>query len=95
MATGEMMAQLAGHRKQVTGVSFGGNGRLLAAKSADNSVSIWRMDDTPQIVARLAEPHSQFAFAGLAFSPQAPVLATLGDKDKVIRIWDLDYSVWL
>ena len=94
VATGDPIGVLTEHSKQVTAVSFSHDGRLLASKSADNSVRLWRSDDQT-LLACLSETHSAFAFAGLAFNPQAPVLATLGDKDKVIRIWDLDYTMWL
>jgi hypothetical protein len=43
----------------------------------------------------LDEPASIYWPAGLAFHPKLPVLATLGEKDTVIRIWDLDYSILL
>jgi GTPase SAR1 family protein len=32
---------------------------------------------------------------GVAFSPIEPVLATLGEQDTVIRIWDLDFTALL
>ena len=31
----------------------------------------------------------------MAFHPTAPTLATLGEKDRVIRIWDLDFAILL
>lgn len=79
---------MSAHTKPVTGVSFSADGRLLASKSADGTVRLWRRD-TWQCVTVLEERHSTFAFSGLAFHPQLPVLATLGDKDKIIRIWDI------
>ena len=46
-------------------------------------------------VAKLKEPSSEYWPPGLAFHPSAPVLATLGAKDRVIRIWDLDFATLL
>jgi WD40 repeat protein len=94
VVTGQALGALTAHTGPVTGVSFAADGRLLASKSADDSVRLWRCD-TWETVAILAEPHSSFAFSSLAFHPQCPVLATLDDKDRVIRIWDLDLSKWL
>src|SRR5213078_3578089 len=34
-------------------------------------------------------------FAGLSFHPNVPILATLGEKDQVIRIWNLDVATLL
>jgi WD40 repeat protein len=75
----------------VTSVSFAADGRFLASKSADGSVRLWRCDKWGTI-AILAETHSSYAFAGLAFHPYQPTLATLGERDRVIRIWDLDFT---
>ena len=62
-------------------------------KSADSTVRLWRCADW-QTVAILEETHSSFAFAGLAFQPNGNLLASLGDKDTIIRIWALDFAVW-
>jgi small GTP-binding protein len=43
----------------------------------------------------LTETSSGHKTPGLAFHPIAPVLATLGEKDTVIRIWDLDCATIL
>jgi WD40 repeat protein len=72
-------------------ISF--DGRLLASKSADDTVRLWQYDNW-QTVAALYEPASNVISPspGLAFHPREPVLATLGEKDKVIRIWNIDSS---
>jgi len=93
LPSGEPGAVLTHHGKPVTGISFSADGQLLASKSADVGVRLWRRRDWKQVAA-LVEPHSDFAFAGLAFHPDSPVLATLGDKDCLIRIWDLDLTTW-
>jgi len=91
--SGKLITVLTQHTKQVTAVSFSANGRLLASKSADGTVCLWRTDSW-EIVANLEEPHSKFAFAGLAFHPTDPTIATLGERDKIIRVWDLDTAQW-
>ncbi len=44
---------------------------------------------------KLAEFASDSWIPNLAFHPQSPVLATLGEKDTIIRIWDLDFDALL
>jgi WD40 repeat protein len=66
---------------------------LLATKSADSTVRFWRTDIW-EVIANLEESHSKFAFSGLAFHPTKPTIATLGEKDKIIRVWDVDLTQW-
>jgi small GTP-binding protein len=80
---------LEGHTEAVQSVSFSQDGSFLASKSMDGTVRLWRTDTWLE-VARLAEPSSNYVFASLAFHPTAPVLATLGDENCSVRIWDLD-----
>ncbi len=89
--TGRQINVLKGHTGIVTCVSFSFDSRFLASKStSDNTVRLWNCDNW-EMVAVLDEPVSSHYWAsGLAFHPKAPVLVTLGEQDKVIRIWDLD-----
>lgn len=90
----EDVERLDGHRGAVTCVDFSYDNRLLASKSWDGTVRLWRCD-TWEPVGVLVEPASNGSVTGLAFHPSQPVLATLGENDTVIRIWDLDESVLL
>src|SRR5712692_783305 len=81
---------LEGHTNAVSSLSFSFDGRLIASKSLDGTVQFW-LPDTLERVAILSESSSKDGYrASLTFHPKAPVLATLGEKDKIIRIWDLD-----
>jgi WD40 repeat protein len=98
---GRQIGILEGHTGSVGSVSFSSDGHLLASKSKDGTVRLWRCDNLETLLA-LDEPifvlDSLIAwtwFGGLAFHPKAPVLATLGEGDEVIRIWDLDFDVLL
>jgi len=85
---------LEGHMDKISSVGFSADGRLLASKSMDNTVRLWR-SDTWQCVAILPEPADEPRFQGLAFHPTEPTIATLGEEDMSIRIWDLDFGVLL
>jgi WD40 repeat protein len=89
--SGRQARFLEGHTDYVRSVSFSFDGKLLASKSGDRTVRLWRTD-TWETVAILDESVVSTSPPSLAFHPSAPVLATLGEKDTVIRIWDLDYS---
>jgi WD40 repeat protein len=80
--------QLEGHTGPVTSIAFSHDGRLLASKSTDGSVRIWNWR-TGEELFRLPEPASGTYGAGLAFHPSKLQLATLGERDRVIRVWDL------
>jgi GTPase SAR1 family protein len=98
--TGRQVGILEGHTDVILGVSFSYDGYFLASKSQDNTVRIWRVD-THENVEILDEPATEKSFSGAVFHPKAPVLATLGQrgsrgqKDTVIRIWDLDVATLL
>jgi WD40 repeat protein/GTPase SAR1 family protein len=86
---------LEGHRGQVGGLAFSHDGRLLASKSDDNTVRLWRTD-TWEVVAVLNETYRHALGHPLAFHPhKASVLATRGENETVIRIWDLDLDLLL
>ncbi len=93
-ATGQLITVLEGHTGFVQSIAFSFDGRLLASKSSDN-VRVWHCDSGNN-VAVLDEPATHHYWPpGLAFHPTSPVLATLGEEDKIIRIWDLDFDVLL
>lgn len=43
----------------------------------------------------LDESNASSSLSGFAFHPHLPILATLGEYDRVIRIWDIDMDVLL
>jgi len=51
-------------------------------------VSIWRVDTAEQVV-EFDEATSEFWPCNIAWAPTAPILATLGDRDRAIRLWRL------
>jgi WD40 repeat protein len=92
--TGLQTSILEGHTSTVRRVSFSYDGSLLASKSGDGTIRLWRTD-TRETVAILKESASDKWPPSLAFHPSAPILATLGEEDTVILIWDLDFATLL
>lgn len=82
---------LEGHADAITSVSFSFDGQFLASKSLDQSVRIWRCD-TWETIAILPASTSHIWHSSLAFNPKFSTLATTGEKDTVIHIWELDFS---
>lgn len=83
---------LEGHTSYIKKLSFSNNDTLLASKS-NEGIRIWRTD-TWSTVAEIRE-NSSGEIQGCAFHPHLPILATLGENDSIIRIWELDEAVLL
>ncbi|MFY0523087.1 metallophosphoesterase [Archangium gephyra] len=86
-----LMAVLEGHRTDVTSVSFSHDGRLLASRSSDGAIRLWRTD-TWALVAELEAPFTSPHYAGLAFSPVAHVLASVGPEGHGVQLWELELA---
>lgn len=90
---GDLVKKLDAHKDAVIGLSFSADGRLLASKSSDGTIHLWRTDIWKIVATLYALPHPNYQYNdGIAFHPKLPLLATLGDEDTVIRIWNLDMS---
>ena len=94
--SGKALQVLEGHAGWLQWVFLSSDGRWLASKGgvADNTVRLWRCD-TWVCVAVLEESGFYAWGSGLAFHPRLPVLATLGENDTIIRIWELDEALLL
>jgi small GTP-binding protein len=93
--TGKQNLVLENHLTSIRCVAFSHDGSLLASKSLDRSVRIWGTSDW-QLKASLVETNPLMNWhAGLSFHPHLSILATLGEKDTAIRIWDIDLNVLL
>jgi small GTP-binding protein len=90
----ESVDLLEGHTDAVTSVAFSFDGKLLASKSFDGTIALWRTDTWEQ-VAQVEEPSAKLFYAGLAFSPTQPVLASLGLGGRAVRLWQLDVGLLL
>jgi WD40 repeat protein len=83
------IATLKAHSDAVRSVSFSSDGRWLASNSLDGWVCIWdRATWEPRIF--VPETVSDYWPCSLAFSPTNQRLATLGEEDRIARIWRLN-----
>lgn len=92
--TGQQTIMLEGHTNRVKNISYSPNGNILASHAEDNTVRLWRTD-TWQEVTRFKELTTDALISSLTFHPHHNRLATLGNEDTVIRIWDIEVDVLL
>jgi small GTP-binding protein len=88
---GKQVQILEGHTNPITSVSLSSDGTLLASRSLDNHIFLWRTDTWGR-VANYLEKATNKLIAGLAFNPRFHYLASLGDDDRIVRIWDIDFN---
>ena len=86
---------LEGHVKPIICISISYDARLLASKSLDGTVRLWRLDTLDLVTILLETSLSHGRYAGLAFHPKRYMLATLGEMDEDIRIWNLNLTILL
>ncbi|HKQ53487.1 MAG TPA: TIR domain-containing protein [Pyrinomonadaceae bacterium] len=91
--TGRLSSTLEAHTSVALQVCFSPDNLLLASKGSDAGLRLWRCDSWEQIAVLNADTEGNFG--GLAFHPLERKLATLGERDRIIRIWELDYDVLL
>ena len=92
--TGQLLQTLEGHTEFVNCISFSSDNSLLASKSADDTVRIWCIEPW-EMLEILEEECAKAAVVGVAFHPHASILATLGENDTVVRIWNVDVAALL
>ena len=91
--TSKALHVLEGHSDFVRSVSFSSNNKCLASKG--ENIRLWSCD-TWACVAVLEEPSRNDLWSpSIEFHPRLPRLATLGENDTIIRIWELDQALLL
>jgi WD40 repeat protein len=79
------------HGAGIQGLAADPGSRVLATKSLDGTVKLWRVDTWREIAA-VAEATSEFKAAGIAFHPQEPLLAAGVEQDRAVRLWQVDFE---
>lgn len=92
--SGKILKSLEGHSSAVNSICFSYNSHLLASKSQDKTIRLWK-NDTWDCLASFDESCFGGTASKIAFHPHLPILATLGEKDTIIRIWELDEDLLL
>src|SRR5947209_483226 len=87
---GKLLRILTEHTDRVLCLLWSPDGQSLASASFDLTIRLWYCDTWETIT--MPSQWGMWPYSGLAFNPNTPVLATLGDGDRVIHIWDLDVS---
>lgn len=93
--TGQRIITIEGHSEYVQSVSISFDGYLIASKSRDKTIRLWRCDSGENVAVLSESASHSYWPPSIAFHPTEPVLATLGENDTIIRIWDLDFDILL
>jgi small GTP-binding protein len=99
-ATGIVERVLEGHRAPVRALAFSQDGNFLASRSGygfrnrptridDDRVILWETE-TWSAVGVIHDPPGGYIYAGLAFSPSAPLLAMSSRQDRRVQLVSYD-----
>ncbi|NOT03501.1 MAG: TIR domain-containing protein [Anaerolineales bacterium] len=90
--SGRPTQKLEGHADPVKSIAVLSSGSLLASKARDG-IRLWRTDtwETIAIIKEImSDLGNEWSGPSIAFHPIEPILATLGGKDTIIRVWNID-----
>ncbi len=91
VAAQRKLLNIEGHRGRVAHLALSSDGLLLASKSQDDTIQIWKTDTWTPVCSLIEKNGNNYDVVGLAFHPRLPVLASLGKNNTTVRIWDIDY----
>lgn len=77
---------LKGHEKLITGLLFRGGSRELISTGWDASVRVWDLQYRREIGRFIGHTSDVI---GIALSPDQKLLATCGQMDGIVRVWDV------
>lgn len=88
LAARQEKCRLGGHIREVTGLSFSLDGRLVASASEDGSIRLWNVSDCAANGSPLWIPSADGAYSrAVAYSPTED-LAAAGGRDGTVRLLD-------
>ncbi len=90
--TEQQIRRLEAHTDFISHLSFSFDNRFLTSKSDDGTVRLWNLDVWEEAQTLYESSSSSFLGSNVVFHPSLPVLATSGELDHVIRIWQLDFE---
>ncbi|MFT3880013.1 MAG: WD40 repeat domain-containing protein [Gemmatales bacterium] len=88
LPSGKVHMAWPAHRGLINGLAVSPNGRCIASFDTEGTVRIWQIDGAEPIeVATLTGHRGGIYFA--AFTPDGTRLATAGQEDFTVKLWDL------
>ncbi|MCC7373183.1 MAG: serine/threonine protein kinase [Verrucomicrobiales bacterium] len=88
VSSGEVVAQLKGHRSYINAMAMSLDGQWLASGSGDQTIRIWNWKEGRSV--RTLRGHASQVF-DVAFSPDGQTLAS-GSRDGSVKLWNLSVS---
>jgi len=79
---------LESHKKGISDLSFSSSDVLLASRSWDNTIQIWRCD-TWDLISTLAVRVSPISLSGMSFHPDDQMLAAHDDTKGRLLLWEV------
>jgi GTPase SAR1 family protein len=86
---GRIRVVLEGHARPVNSVAFSPDGSLLASRSTDGNIRVWRLDSW-ELVASWEHHFTSPSLCNIAFHPMRLFLASIGDDGAAVYLREID-----